>query len=143
MLRNTGAILFVTVPETIIIYACRGDGRGTMPKRSKSYRELYACIIYTAQQARPNVSGQGEYVKAHYVKSWIVICAYCSALLGLLVPSLWASVVFLPFFKSSRCVHYGLPREIIARPCKNDLLKRSIVIAYDNLCFLRYLSFIK
>jgi hypothetical protein len=35
-LRSGGAILFVSVPATIITSLWRGDARKTMPKRSRS-----------------------------------------------------------------------------------------------------------
>ena len=47
----------VTVPETIIRSAWRGDAHGTMPKRSTSKREAKVAIISIAQQASPNVTG--------------------------------------------------------------------------------------
>src|ERR1700733_4541621 len=54
-----GAIFLVTVPDTIIRSACRGDGRKTSaPKRAMSKRAVVEAIISMAQQARPNVSGQ-------------------------------------------------------------------------------------
>lgn len=56
-LRNTGAILFVNVPATIIRSACLGDARNIIPNRSISYRLTAACIISTAQQASPKVKG--------------------------------------------------------------------------------------
>src|SRR3546814_20721281 len=63
-LRSAGAILLTRVPATIITSAWRGDGRNTTPKRSRSSREAPACIISTAQQARPNVIGHIEPVRA-------------------------------------------------------------------------------
>src|SRR5664279_4487124 len=56
-LRSAGAILLHNVPATIITSDCLGLGRNTTPKRSRSYRAAPACIISTAQQARPNVIG--------------------------------------------------------------------------------------
>jgi hypothetical protein len=55
-----GAILFVKVPATIITSACLGEARITIPNRSMSYRLIAACIISTAQQANPKVSGHSE-----------------------------------------------------------------------------------
>ena len=52
-----GAILLVKVPATIIRSECRGEARKTIPKRSISYRLIAACIISTAQQAKPKVRG--------------------------------------------------------------------------------------
>src|SRR5574341_961164 len=57
---TAGAIFFVTVPDTIITSDCRGEGQGTMPKRSRSCRAMNVEIISTAQQASPNVIGQSD-----------------------------------------------------------------------------------
>eukprot|EP00211_Chloroparvula_japonica_P005518 CAMPEP_0119124720 /NCGR_PEP_ID=MMETSP1310-20130426/4258_1 /TAXON_ID=464262 /ORGANISM="Genus nov. species nov., Strain RCC2339" /LENGTH=362 /DNA_ID=CAMNT_0007114713 /DNA_START=66 /DNA_END=1153 /DNA_ORIENTATION=- len=59
-LPDAGAILFVSVPATIITSDCRGLARKTIPKRSMSYLAPAVCIISTAQQARPNVMGHME-----------------------------------------------------------------------------------
>src|SRR5918999_4915024 len=57
--RTDGAIFVVTVPETIITSAWRGDGRKTSaPKREMSKRAVPTAIISIAQQARPKVIGQ-------------------------------------------------------------------------------------
>src|SRR5437763_3878429 len=56
-LRSAGAILLQSVPATIITSDWRGLGRKTTPKRSRSYRDAPACIISTAQHARPNDIG--------------------------------------------------------------------------------------
>src|ERR1700712_1294285 len=45
---------------------CRGDARGITPNRSRSYRGIYAWIISTAQQARPNVIGHRLPVRAQF-----------------------------------------------------------------------------
>src|SRR6266850_3209545 len=58
MRLSIGAILMVTVPETIIRSECRGEAQGTIPKRSTSKREAKVAIISMAQHARPNVTGQ-------------------------------------------------------------------------------------
>src|SRR2546430_13000384 len=58
MRLSIGAILMVTVPETIMRSEWRGDAHGTMPKRSTSKREAKVAIISIAQHARPNVTGQ-------------------------------------------------------------------------------------
>ena len=52
-----GAILLVNVPATIIKSEWRGEARKTIPKRSISYLLIAACIISTAQQAKPKVKG--------------------------------------------------------------------------------------
>src|SRR5579859_4694324 len=66
-LRKAGAILFTSVPATIITSDCRGLGRNTTPKRSRSYRAAPACIISTAQQASPKVIGHSEPVRAQLI----------------------------------------------------------------------------
>src|SRR5437763_9122737 len=65
MRLSTGAILRETRPDTIITSACRGLARNTSePKRARSLRELVAAIISMAQQARPNVAGHKEDLRA-------------------------------------------------------------------------------
>src|SRR6267143_3066620 len=64
MRLSIGAILMVTVPETIMRSECRGEAQGTMPKRSTSKREAKVAIISIAQQARPNVTGQIDDLRA-------------------------------------------------------------------------------
>src|SRR4029077_5430471 len=54
----------VTVPETIMRSECLGDAHGTIPKRSTSKREANVAIISMAQQARPNVTGQIDDLRA-------------------------------------------------------------------------------
>src|SRR5271155_4556747 len=62
--RITGAILFDTRPAIIIKSLCRGDGRKTSaPKRAISKRDAPIDIISMAQQARPNVIGQMEFLR--------------------------------------------------------------------------------
>src|ERR1044072_4395271 len=66
MRRSTGAIFLETRPETIITSACRGEARKTSaPNRARSLRELVTFIISIAQQARPNVAGHKEDLRAH------------------------------------------------------------------------------
>jgi len=64
---SAGAILLVKVPATIIKSDCLGLARNIIPKRSKSYLLTVACIISTAQQANPNVSGQKEPCRAQEI----------------------------------------------------------------------------
>src|SRR3990172_5960044 len=60
-----GAIFSVTVRATIITSDCRGEGRKTpAPNRSMSNRDAPVAIISMAQQARPNVIGQGLDLRA-------------------------------------------------------------------------------
>src|SRR5689334_16655042 len=69
MRRSTGAILRDTRPETIITSACRGLARNTSePKRARSLRDEVAFIISIAQQARPNVAGQSEDLRAQLIR---------------------------------------------------------------------------
>lgn len=56
------------VPATIITSDCRGLGRKMIPKRSRSYRAAPACIISTAQQAKPKVIGHIELVRAQFTR---------------------------------------------------------------------------
>src|SRR5262245_46041237 len=64
MRLSIGAILIVTVPETIIRSEWRGEAHGTMPKRSTSKRDANVAILSIAQQARPNVTGQIDDLRA-------------------------------------------------------------------------------
>src|SRR5574341_608765 len=61
---SIGAILMVTVPETIMRSEWRGEAQGTMPKRSTSKRDANVAIISIAQHARPNVTGQIDDLRA-------------------------------------------------------------------------------
>src|ERR671926_1855168 len=58
MRLSIGAILMVTVPDTIMRSECRGEAHGTIPNRSTSKREANVAIISIAQHARPKVTGQ-------------------------------------------------------------------------------------
>src|SRR5581483_1365867 len=64
MRLSIGAILMVTVPDTIMRSEWRGDAQGTMPKRSTSNRDANVAIISMAQHASPNVTGQIEDFRA-------------------------------------------------------------------------------
>jgi hypothetical protein len=66
--RKQGAILLVSVPATIIKSACLGDARKIIPNRSISYLLTAACIISTAQHAKPNVKGHKDPALAHVIK---------------------------------------------------------------------------
>src|SRR6059058_840649 len=68
MRLSIGAILIVTVPETIIRSECRGDAHGTMPRRSTSKRDANVAIISMAQQARPNDTGHTDDLRAQLKK---------------------------------------------------------------------------
>ena len=64
MRASMGAILMVTVPETIMRSAWRGDAHGTIPRRSTSKRDAKVAIISIAQHASPNVTGHIEDFRA-------------------------------------------------------------------------------
>ena len=65
MSRTTGAILWLTRPETIMRSAWRGEARKTsIPKRAASKRGVPKDIISMAQHARPIVTGHCELVTA-------------------------------------------------------------------------------
>src|SRR5207245_10796817 len=82
MRLSIGAILIVTVPETIIKSEWRGDAHGTMPKRSTSKREANVAIISIAQQASPKVTGQIEELRAQLkIFSVVVITMYPTGML--------------------------------------------------------------
>jgi len=59
--------LFVKVPATIIKSECLGEARKIIPNRSISYLLIAACIISTAQQAKPKVKGQREPERAQAI----------------------------------------------------------------------------
>src|ERR1700691_5202712 len=62
--RMMGAILLETRPAIIIKSDCRGDGRKTSaPKRAISKRDAPMDIISMAQQAKPKVMGQIEFLR--------------------------------------------------------------------------------
>src|ERR1700687_5331261 len=62
--RMTGAILLETRPAMIIRSDWRGDGRNTSaPNRAISNRDAPIDIISIAQQARPKVIGQIEFLR--------------------------------------------------------------------------------
>ena len=61
------------MPATIITSDWRGLGLKTTPKRSRSYLDAPACIISTAQQAKPNVIGHREPVRAQLINLSAVV----------------------------------------------------------------------
>src|SRR5260370_5344601 len=70
----TGAIFWERRPATIIRSAWRGDGRTTSePNRATSKRAADMDIISMAQQARPNLSGQLEPLRAQFTALWSVV----------------------------------------------------------------------
>src|SRR4028119_363723 len=59
------AILVETVPRTSLTSACRGEAvKKPAPKRSRSLWAMPVLIISMAQHARPNCSGQSEFLRA-------------------------------------------------------------------------------
>ena len=66
-LRIKGAILLVNVPATKIKSEWRGDALNKIPNLSISYLLTAACIISTAQQAKPNVNGHKEPALIHEI----------------------------------------------------------------------------
>src|SRR4051812_43485257 len=61
---TAGAILSLTVPETTIRSACRGPGaKGITPSRMKSCRDIEVAMNSIAQQARPKLNTQREYLR--------------------------------------------------------------------------------
>src|SRR5579872_5685378 len=72
--RMTGAILLETRPAIMIRSDWRGDGRKTSaPKRAMSNRDAPMDIISMAQQARPNVIGQMEFLRIQLTALSIVV----------------------------------------------------------------------
>jgi len=56
-----GTIFLLTVPETIMRSACRGEARMiSIPNRLRSKRAACTAIISIAQQASPNIMGHME-----------------------------------------------------------------------------------
>ena len=70
--RIGSAIFLTTVPATIMTSDWRGDGQVTMPNRSKSWWAIWVEIISMAQQARPKVSVQSEFLRA-MAASWSIL----------------------------------------------------------------------
>ena len=62
------AILYVTVPATIMTSHCRGENRMTSaPKREISKRDAAVAINSIAQQARPIGIGQSEFFRIQFI----------------------------------------------------------------------------
>src|SRR6202795_1015319 len=92
--RITGAILFDTRPAMIIKSLCRGDGRNTSaPKRAMSKRDAPIDIISMAQQARPNVNGQMEFLRIQLTAESSVVSTTPS---GVGLPKVSSLTTFLP-----------------------------------------------
>lgn len=59
--RTAGAILSLTVPDTIMRSACRGPGtNGLTPSRVNSCRDIDAATDSMAQHARPKLNTHRE-----------------------------------------------------------------------------------
>src|SRR5260363_244183 len=94
-MRSAGAILLHSVPATTSTSDCRGVGRKTTPKRSRPQREAPACIISTAQHAKPKVIGHNEPVRVQLInRSAVVVIKPCFN-----IPS--TSIVLLPRLKTA------------------------------------------
>jgi hypothetical protein len=65
---TASAILYVTVPATIMTSHCRGEKRITSaPNREMSNREAAVAISSIAQQARPMGIGQSEFFRIQFI----------------------------------------------------------------------------
>jgi hypothetical protein len=73
MRSSIGAILIVTVPETIMRSECRGEAHGTMPRRSTSNRDAKVAIISIAQQAKPKVTGHTDDLRAQLKNASVTV----------------------------------------------------------------------
>src|SRR5580704_15494910 len=72
--RITGAILFDTRPAMIIKSDCRGEPRITSaPNREMSNRDEIMDIISIAQQARPKLIGQIEFLRPQLMALSMVV----------------------------------------------------------------------
>src|SRR6185312_8065166 len=93
--RITGAILLETRPAMIIRSDCRGEGRKTSaPKRAISKRDAPIDIISMAQQARPKVIGQMEFLRIQLTTLSTVVSTTPS---GVGLPKVSSLTTFLPF----------------------------------------------
>src|SRR4029077_16784061 len=93
--RMTGAILLETRPAMMIKSDCRGDGRKTSaPKRAMSNRDAPIDIISMAQQAKPKVKGQMEFLRIQLTAESRVVSTTPS---GVGVPKVNSLTTFLLF----------------------------------------------
>src|SRR3954467_13901211 len=84
--RITGAILLLTRPAMIMRSLCRGEPRKTSaPKRAISNRDALIDIISMAQQARPKLIGQIEFLRPQLTAASSVVIT---------MPSLAAEAAF-------------------------------------------------
>src|SRR5690242_524644 len=119
MRLSIGAILMVTVPDTIMRSEWRGDAHGTMPKRSTSKREAKVAIISIAQHASPNVTGQIDDLRAQLKilsvdvvtiqppGMWWIASAIEASVLEVLSSSVRCCPYFSSCWRSSNSVHTG------------------------------------
>src|SRR6201993_2146616 len=92
--RITGAILLDTRPAMMMRSDCRGDGRNTSaPKRAMSKRDAPIDIISMAQQARPKVRGQMEFLRIQLTAESRVVKTTPS---GVGLPKVSSLTTFLP-----------------------------------------------
>lgn len=68
---------------------CRGEARKIIPKRSMSYRLIAACIISTAQQARPKVIGHKDPARAQAITDRTFVDTHSSFKLGCVQSRQW------------------------------------------------------
>jgi len=87
----------VRVPATTIKSACRGEGLKKVPMRSISYLAALACIISTAQQASPKVTGHMDADWAQFARASTFNTKYSPVLLKPAVGDLDGRVVRGPF----------------------------------------------
>src|ERR1700704_4709046 len=93
--RITGALLLETRPAIMIRSDWRGDGRNTSaPKRAISKRDAPIDIISMAQQAKPKVSGQMEFLRIQLTAESSVVRTTPS---GVGLPKVSSLTTFLPF----------------------------------------------
>src|ERR1035438_10156886 len=89
----TGAILLATRPAMIIRTDCRGDPRKTSaPKRAISKREALIDIISMAQQAKPNVMGQMEFLRAQLTAQSSLVSTMPSEAAAAALFTTWLSI---------------------------------------------------
>jgi hypothetical protein len=67
---KAGDIFTVKVPDIIKRSACLGVGLKITPNLSKSYLLTVACIISTAQHAKPNVKGHKDPDLDHFTRKF-------------------------------------------------------------------------
>src|SRR5947199_5859217 len=95
--RITGAILFETRPAIMIRSDCRGEGRNTSaPKRAMSKREAPIDIISMAQQAKPKLIGQMEFLRIQFTAESRVVRVVRTIPSGVGLPKVSSLTTLLP-----------------------------------------------